>query len=211
MQVVGVAQDGKYTGLNETQWPFVYRPQWQYRVGATTMVVRAEADPQKVISLVRRELQQLDPNLPIASARTLVERLSLALLPARIVASVLGGFGVVALLLAAIGIYGVMSYAVSKRTREIGVRMALGAQRVDVLKLVMGQGMTLTLIGVAIGLLAALGLTRWMKSVLYGVSATDPLTYAGVAALLTFVALLACYIPARRATKVDPMVALRCE
>jgi macrolide transport system ATP-binding/permease protein len=211
MQVIGVAQDGKYAGLNEGQWPFVYRPQWQYRVGAATMVVRAGADPQRVISLARRELQQLDPNLPIASARTLVERLSLALLPARIVASVLGGFGLVALLLAAIGIYGVMSYAVSKRTQEIGVRMALGAQRRDVLKLVMGQGMALTLIGVAIGLLAALGLTRLMKSVLFGVSATDPLTYVGVAALLTFVALLACYVPARRATKVDPMVALRCD
>jgi predicted permease len=211
MQVVGVAQDGKYTGLNDYQWPFVYRPQWQNRIGAATMVVRAEADPQKVIALVRGELQQLDPNLPIASARMLVERLGLALLPARIVASALGGFGVVALLLAAIGIYGVMSYSVSKRTREIGVRMALGAQRRDVLKLVMAQGMALTLIGVAIGLIAASGLTRLMKIVLFGVSATDPLTYAGVAALLTFVALLACYIPARRATKVDPMVALRSE
>jgi predicted permease len=211
MEVVAVAQDGKYTGLNETQWPFVYRPQWQNRVGATTMVVRAEADPQKVIVLIRRELQQLDPNLPVASARPLVERLSLALLPARIVASALGGFGLMALLLAAIGIYGVISYTVSKRAREIGVRMALGAQRGDVLKLIMTQGMTLTLIGVAIGLLAATGLTRLMKSVLFGVSATDPLTYVSVAALLMLVALLACYIPARRATKVDPMIALRCE
>jgi macrolide transport system ATP-binding/permease protein len=211
MQVVGVSQDGKYTGLNEEPWPFVYRPQWQYRVGATTMVVRAEADPQKMITLVRRELQQLDPNLPIASARTLVERLSAPLLPARIVASALGGFALVALLLAAIGIYGVMSYAVSKRAHEIGVRMALGAQRMDVLKLIIGQGMALTLIGVAIGAPAAVGLTRLMKSVLFGVSATDPLTYVGVSALLACVALLACYIPARRATKVDPMVALRCE
>ena len=211
MQVVGVAQDGKYTGLNENRWPFVYRPQWQYRVGATTVVVRAESDSQKMIALVRSELHRLDPNLPIASARTLVERLSLPLLPARIVASALGGFGLLALLLAAIGIYGVMSYAVSKRTREIGVRMALGAQRGHVLMLVMGQGTALTLIGVAIGLLAAFGLTRLMKSVLFGVSATDPLTYAGVAALLTCVALLACYIPARRATKVDPMIALRSE
>jgi putative ABC transport system permease protein len=211
MQVVGVAQDGKYTGLTEDQWPFAYRPQWQNRVGATTLVVRAETDPQKMIGLVRRELQQLDPNMPVASARPLAERLSLALLPARIVASALGGFGLVALSLAAIGIYGVMSYTVSKRTREIGVRMALGAQRGDVLMLILRQGMALTLIGVAIGLLAAAGLTRLMKLVLFGVSATDTLTYVGVAALLTLVALLACYIPARRATKVDPMVALRCE
>src|SRR5215831_10329821 len=211
MEVVGVAQDGKYTGLNDNKWPFVYRPQWQYRVGATTLVVRAETDTQKALALVRRELEQLDPNMPIASARTLVERLSLPLLPARIVASALGGFGLVSLLLAVIGIYGVISYTVSSRTREIGVRMALGAQARDVLKLVMGQGMAMTLIGVALGLLAALGLTRLMKSVLFGVSATDPLTYAGVSALLTFVALLACYIPARRAARVDPMVALRSE
>ncbi|HEY6403733.1 MAG TPA: FtsX-like permease family protein, partial [Blastocatellia bacterium] len=211
MEVVGVAQDGKYTGLTENRWPFVYRPQWQYRIGATTMVVRSEADPQKVIVLVRRELHQLDPNMPVASARPLTERLNLALLPARIVASALGGFGVVALLLAAIGIYGVMSYTVSRRTREIGVRMALGARRGDVLKLVMTQGMAWTLIGVAIGLLAAFGLSRLMKSVLFGISATDPSTYVGVSALLTLIALLACYLPARRATKVDPMVALRCE
>jgi putative ABC transport system permease protein len=197
--------------LNEEPWPFVYRPQWQYRVGATTMVARAEADPQKMITLVRRELRQLDPNLPIASARALVERLSLALLPARIVASALVGFGLAALLLAAIGIYGVMSYSVSKRTHEIGVRLALGAQRMDLLKLIIGQGMTLTLIGVAFGAPAALGLTRLMKSVLFGVSGADPLTYVGVSALLACVALLACYIPARRATKVDPMVALRSE
>jgi putative ABC transport system permease protein len=175
------------------------------------MVARAEADPQKMIALVRRELQQLDPNLPIASARALVERLSLALLPARIVASTLVGFGLAALLLAAIGIYGVMSYSVSKRTHEIGVRMALGARKGDVLKLVMTQGMALTLIGVAFGAPAALGLTRLMKSVLFGVSGADPLTYVGVSALLACVALLACYIPARRATKVDPMVALRCD
>jgi predicted permease len=211
MQVVGVAQDGKYTGLTENKWAFVYRPQWQYRVGATTMVVRSEADPQEMIVLVRRELHQLDPNMPVASARPLTERLSLALLPSRIVASALGGFGVVALLLAAIGIYGVMSYTVSRRTREIGVRMALGAQRGDILKLIMTQGMALTLIGVAVGLLAASGLTRLMKSVLFGISATDPLTYVGVSALLTLIALLACYMPALQATKVDPMVALRCE
>jgi putative ABC transport system permease protein len=159
---------------------------------------------------VRREVQQLDPHLPVA-ASTLVEKLSLPLLPARIVASILGGFGLLALALAAIGIYGVMSYSITQRTHEIGVRIALGAQKADVLKLVIGQGMALTLIGIAIGLAAALALTRLMKSMLFGVSATDPLTFAGIACVLTFVTLLACYLPARRATQVDPLVALRHE
>jgi predicted permease len=209
-QVVGVVQDGKYAGLNEDPKPFVSRPLWQSYSGATTVIVRTAGDPERLIALVRSEAQQLDPNLPIAS-RTLIERMSLPLLPARVAAAVLGGFGLLALALAAIGIYGVMSYAASKRTHEIGIRMALGAQKSDVLKLVIRQGVTLTLIGMTIGSLAALILTRSMKSLLFGVSATDPLTYAGVALLLAGVALVACYLPARRASRVDPMVALRCE
>jgi predicted permease len=209
-EVIGVVQDGKYAGLNEDPKPFVSRPLWQTYSGSTTVIARGAGDPQQLIALVRSEVQQLDPNLPLAS-RTLIERMNLPLLPARLAATVLGGFGLVALALAAIGIYGVMSYAVAKRTHEIGVRMALGAQRADVLKLVIGQGLTLTLIGMAIGSLAALALTRAMTSLLFGVSATDPLTYVGVAVLLGAVALLACYLPARRASRVDPMVALRCE
>ncbi len=157
---------------------------------------------------VRREIQPLDPNLPVAN-NTLVEKLSLPLLPARMVASILGGFGLLALALAAIGIYGVMSFAVAQRTHEIGIRMALGAQKSDVLKLVIGQDMTLMFIGVALGLAAASALTRLMKSVLFGVSATDPLTFVGIACVLTLVTLLACYLPARRAMQVDPLVALR--
>jgi predicted permease len=209
-EVIGVVQDGKYAGLNEDPKPFFSRPMWQTYSGATTLIVRGAADPQGLIALVRNELQQLDPHLPLAS-RTLVERMNLPLMPARIAASVLGGFGLLALALAAIGIYGVMSYSVAKRTHEIGIRMALGAQRADVLKLVIGQGLTLTIIGMAIGSLAALALTRAMKSLLFGVSATDPSTFVGVAVLLAGVALLASYIPARRASRVDPMVALRCE
>jgi predicted permease len=212
-QIIGVVEDGKYAGLNEDPKPFVARPIWQSGIGPTSVIVRAagsQAPLPTLIAAVRREAQQLDPHLPVAGA-TLVEKLSLPLLPARITAAALGGFGLLALILAAMGIYGVMSYAVTQRTREIGVRMALGASSTDVLKLVIGQGMTLTLVGVAIGLGAALALTRLMKSLLFGVSATDPLTFAVIAALLAFVTLLACYLPARRATKVDPMVALRQE
>ncbi|MFY9555113.1 MAG: ABC transporter permease [Blastocatellia bacterium] len=210
MQVIGVIEDGKYAGLNEDPKPFVARPMWQSGVGSTSVIVRSEADPQQIIASVRSEVQQLDQHLPVSSS-TLVEKMDLPLLPARVAAAVLGGFGLVALALAAIGIYGVISYGVSRRTREIGVRMALGAQTGDVLRLVIWQGATLTLIGVAMGLMAAFGLTRVMKSLLFGISATDPATFLIASLVLTAVTLLACYLPARRATKVDPMVALRYE
>jgi predicted permease len=208
MEIIGVAQDGKYAGLNEDPKPFAYRALWQSSLRSTSLIVRSSNDPQKMIAAVGRELREMDASLPV-STKTMVEHMSLPLLPARIAAGVLGSFGLLALLLAAIGIYGVMSYSVSSRTREIGVRMALGAQRSDVLKMVIGQGMKLTLIGVMIGLAAAVVLTRLMKSLLYGVSATDPLTYAAVVALLIHVALAACYIPARRSSRVDPIAALR--
>jgi predicted permease len=212
VQIVGVVEDGKYGNLNENGLPYVVRPLWQYGSGATSVIVRAElgGDLPALMAATRKEIQQLDPLLPIA-ATTLVEKLSLPLLPARLTASLLGGFGLLALALAAIGIYGVMSYGVTQRTHEIGIRMALGAQKRDVLKLVIGQGIRLTLIGVAIGLLAAFGVTRLMKSLLFGVSATDPLTFVGVAGLLLLVTLLACWLPARRAAGVDPLVALRHE
>jgi ABC-type antimicrobial peptide transport system permease subunit len=174
------------------------------------VVVRTAGDLPALIAAVRREVQQLDPQIPVATS-TLVEKLSLPLLPARIVASVLGGFGLLALALAAIGIYGVMSYAVAQRTREIGVRMALGAEAIDVVKLIVRQGMTLALAGLAIGLAGALAATRLMASVLYGVSATDTTTFVVVPLLLALVVLIACYLPARRAAKVDPIIALRCE
>lgn len=209
-QIVGVVEDGKYAGLNESPKPFVARPVWQSDVGPTSVIVRTDGDPQRLMGAVSREVQDLDPHLPISS-NTLVGKLDVPLLGARIGASLLGGFGVLALALAAIGIYGVISYAVSTRTHEIGIRMALGAEKADVLKLVLGQGLKLTLIGIAIGLAVALGLTQFMKAILFGVSATDPLTFAFASVVLGSVALLACYLPARRAAKVDPMVALRHE
>jgi putative ABC transport system permease protein len=173
--------------------------------------VQTKGEPASFVNQVRAEVRALDKNLPLTDVRTMREHMRLPLAPARLFAWLSGAFGVLAMLLAAIGLYGVMAYIVGGRTREIGTRMALGAQSSDVFKLVVGQGMALALVGVGVGLVAALALTRVLSSVLYGVSATDPLTFAAVAALLAAVALLACYLPARRATKVDPMEALRYE
>jgi ABC-type antimicrobial peptide transport system permease subunit len=149
--------------------------------------------------------------LPVISIQPLNEHLIATLTPQRLLASLITSFGLLALLLAGIGLYGLLSYTVAQRTPEIGIRMALGAQTRDVLKLIVMRGMRLALLGIVIGLAAAFGLTRLMKSLLFGVSATDPLTFAGVSLLLLSIALPACWIPARRATKVDPMVALRAE
>jgi macrolide transport system ATP-binding/permease protein len=211
LQIIGIAEDGKYAGLGEDPRAFIYRPMWQSYTGSSSLIVRGATDSQRLIAEVRSQLRELDANMPISTAKTLVERLALPLLPARLAASSLGSFGLLALALAAIGIYGVMSYGVTRRTREIGIRIALGAQQADVLNLVMKQGTRLTLIGLGLGLLASLALTRLMKNLLFGISATDPLTFIFISLLLAGVALLACYVPARRATKVDPMVALRYE
>jgi ABC-type antimicrobial peptide transport system permease subunit len=160
---------------------------------------------------VRAQIAALNKDQAVFNVRTMEQVLAQSIAPRRFSMMMLTVFAVVALALASLGIYGLMSYAVAQSTREIGVRMALGAQASDVLKLVIGQGMTLALAGVALGLVASLALTRTMNNLLFGVSATDPVTFAAIALLLTVVALLACYVPARRATKVDPLVALRCE
>jgi macrolide transport system ATP-binding/permease protein len=210
-EVVGVVKDGKYWTLGEDPRPFVYFPMAREYDSNVSLVVHTGVDPQSTINAVRREIERLDPNLPLYDVKTMGEHLRFPLLPLRAGAWVAGSFALLALLLTGLGVYGVMAYAVSQRTREIGVRMALGAQSRDVMRLVVRQGMWLAGAGLAIGLAGALVLTRLMSSVLYGVSATDAVTFAGVTLLLGSVVLLACYLPARRAAMVDPLVALRCE
>jgi putative ABC transport system permease protein len=210
-QIVGVVGAIRHKGLDAEYKSQTYYPHAQSGSAGMTVVVRAANDPVSLVPAVRGAVRTLDKDQPIYGVRTMDEVLDNSVAQKRFSMSLLGIFAAVALLLAAVGIYGVMAYTVSIRTHEMGVRIALGAQRWDVLRLVVGQGMILALAGVALGLVAAFGITRVMSSLLYGVSATDPLTFLGIALLLTGVALLACYIPARRATKVDPMIALRYE
>ena len=211
MEIVGVARDGKYFNIAEEPRTFIWTPLTQDYNSSGLLLVRTNGNPDPLFAAVRSQVQALDPNLPLFDVKTLTEHMQLALFAPRVAATVLGVFGLVALLLSAIGIYGITSYAVSQRTHEIGIRMALGAQLGDVLRLVLNHGLKLTLIGAAIGLIGAYLTTRAITAVLYGVSATDPLTFISVSVLLIGVALLACYVPARRATKVDPLIALRNE
>jgi putative ABC transport system permease protein len=213
LSIVGVVGEVKYRGLpqNPNADPDVYLPLTQGPVGNLFLAARSGVDPNSLAAAVRGVLQKLDPNLPAYEVTTMAELVTNQTTRSRFSAWLLGVFGALALALAAIGIYSVMAYAVEQRSREIGVRVALGARAGDVLKMVIGQGMRLALAGVALGLGASLALTQLMKRLLFGVGAADPLTYGAIALLLTLVALLACYIPARRATKVDPMVALRAE
>ncbi len=210
-QIVGVARDGKYFSIGEAPRLFVYLPLGQDYISQSTLLVHASSDPQAMIAPIREEMRRLDANLPVYEVKTLTEHMGLSLFPARVAATLLGGFGLLALALAGVGIYGVMARGVAQRTREIGIRVALGARPSDVLRLVIRRGVVVTAIGVLIGLAASLALTRVMSSLLYDVSATDPVTFVVVAALLAVVALVACLIPAWRATKVDPMIALRHE
>ena len=211
LEVVGVAKDIKYDQLAEKTPYFAYRPLAQQYRAQMTLHVRTNGDPLTVMSQVRAEVRALDRNLPLTEVKTLAEHMRAPLAPARLLAWLSGAFGILALLLAATGLYGVMAYLVSGRTREFGIRVALGANGGDVLRLVLGEGLMLVGVGMLLGLFASAALTRVLQSVLYGVSATDPTTFAGVALLLAAVTLVACYIPARRATKIDPMIALRYE
>jgi predicted permease len=210
-EIVGVVNDIRHFGPDKAPAPEIYVPYNQLVVGAVPLVVRTKSEPEALIGAVRREIRAVDREVAVGKVRTMTQMMSATLAERRFALLLLGAFAAVALSLAAIGIYGVMAYAVTRRTREIGIRMALGAQTGDVIKLIIKQGLSLALIGVVIGLVGAFTLTRLMADLLFGVSATDPLTFIVIALLLTFIMTLACWIPARRATKVDPMAALHCE
>jgi len=211
LSIVGIAGDVRDTRLESDARPCVYVPYPQFPSSGMTLVVRAGFDPKALISAIRDEVWAIDKDQPVTDAKTMDQYVADSVSPRRSGALVLSIFASLALVLASVGVYGVMAYSVTRRVHEIGIRVALGAQSSDVIKLVVGRGMALVLVGITIGLAAALTLTRLMTSLLYGVSATDPMTFGVVSVLLVAVALLATYIPARRATKVDPMVALRCE
>jgi putative ABC transport system permease protein len=212
-EIVGVVGDEKVTGLDSATTPVVYGPFLQDPTRTINLVVRTTSDPAGVAASVRGEIRALDADLAVFAVRTMEQLInnSPSTFLRRYPAFLIGVFAAVAMLLAMVGIYGVISYSVTQRTHEIGVRMALGAQRSDIFKMILGQGLVLTFVGVVAGLLAALVLTRFLSSLLFGVTATDPLTYLAVSLPLILIALLASYIPARKATKVDPMVALRYE
>jgi putative ABC transport system permease protein len=209
LEIIGVVGDVRHRGLDVEFRQTIYAP--SLTLGFTNLVIRTTNDPVSLAAAVRREVAAIDPNQPVANIKTMERWVSESVAQPRFRTLLLGMFSAAALLLAMMGIYGVMSYAVSQRAHELGVRMALGASAGDVLKLVIREGMRLAGAGMAIGLVASLALTRLIKDLLFGVRATDPMTFAAIALFLTGVALLACYLPARRATKVDPMTALRSE
>jgi predicted permease len=211
MEIIGVARDIKYHSLAEEPQLHVYTSAAQFYTSYQTIHLRTAGDPKTLANSVRKEIERLDPNVAITKLATFAELRQASLFPGRAMAIVSGLFGVLALLLAAVGVYGITSYTVGQRTREVGIRIALGAQRGDIFRLIVGQGVAISLIGAGAGLVASLALTQFLSSQLFGVGARDPLTFAAVALLLTLVASLACWIPARRAAKVDPMEALRSE
>jgi len=216
IEIIGLVKDAKYTAQRDEIPATMYRS-WLQTPGATnvmTFEVRTAGDPKAFVPAIREAVRQVDPNLPLNNIKTQIEQADETLSLERLFAKLMSLFGLLAQQLASIGLYGVMAYSVSRRTHEIGIRMALGANRGAMLKMILKQGMALTLIGVVLGLAGAYVLTRYLESLtsmLFGIEPRDPLTFAGTAVLLTVVSLIACFIPARRATKVDPLVALRYE
>jgi len=209
-EIIGVVGDIRHNSLGAPPYPAIYFPTLDFG-GRRNLVVRTQNDPLSIVGAVRQEVHALDPDQPISEVKRMSDWVDSSVAVPRYRTTLLGAFAALAMILAATGIYGVMSYTVAQRTHEIGVRMALGARRLDVLKLVVRQGMLLSLVGVILGLVGAFALTRVMASLLFGVTAKDPITFAAVAGLLIAVAFIACVVPARRATKVDPLVALRYE
>jgi predicted permease len=213
MEIIGIAKDGRYRSLYEDKQTYIYLPFYQNARAGMTLIISAQSVGalQEVVEIARHEIAQLDPRMPTYGLMLGEENMEFAYLAPRLAAGMGTTFGVLALVLATIGLYSVMTYAVSQRTREIGIRMALGAQVRDMLRLIVSQGIRMVLIGIVLGLAGAFALTRALGSLLLGVGTTDSVTFVGVAVLLVAVALLACYIPARRAARVDPLVALRHE
>jgi putative ABC transport system permease protein len=212
LTVLGVVGRVKMEGLsqdsNRVQGYFAFA---QNPSDDMTVILKASGDPNQLIAAVRQQVKAIDPDQPIYSVRTMDEIRAESVAPERLNLTLLSIFAGIALVLAIVGIYGVMSYSVTQRTHEIGIRMAIGAQPADVFRMIISQGMLLALIGVGIGLIGAFALTRLMATMLFGVEPTDPATFIAIAVLLTGVALVACYVPGRRATKVDPVVSLRYE
>jgi predicted permease len=208
--VIGVAKDAKYAGLGAAAQPHLYYPVLQYYTPAMTLAVRVSGDPQAVLPAVRQVLRQMNPTMPLPTALTMSEVLRDNLWTARLGAMLLAIFGLLALTLTTVGVYGVMAYSVTQRTHEIGIRMALGAAHADVLRMVLRHGLKLTFVGVGVGLATAFGATRLIASLLF-VSPTDGLTFTAISTLLAIVAMVASLLPARRAARVDPLVALRRE
>jgi predicted permease len=214
VEVIGVTTHVRYWAITDEARPLIFLPLAQHYREHLSLVVRTEGSPDQVSSAVERIVHQLDPDLPLSNVRTMEQQMAdspLGLMPLRMGASIAGAQGLIALLLAALGIFGLVSYAVTRRTREIGIRMALGARTGDVLSLVTRQSFKLTFVGLACGLLLSVGLTRALAGILYGVSPTDAVVFAGVALLISAITLLACWLPARRATRVNPVEALRSE
>jgi putative ABC transport system permease protein len=210
-EIVGVVADIHHEGADSPEVPAAYIPYAQRPSSSLALVARTDGDPAKAAEAVRAAVREIDPNLPVYGVRTMEDALGESLAPRRYGMLLLGLFGLVALVLAAIGIYGVMSYLVAQRTNEIGIRMALGAERRSVLGLVLRQGMLMAVAGVAAGVVVAYGVSRLISSQLYVVCPADPWAFAFATCVLVAVAVVACLVPARRATKVDPMVALHYE
>ena len=210
-EIVGVVKDARYFGLREPIDPMIYVPIWRHNAGPRTLCIRTSRQAPEMVEIVRRQVTAIDSAIPILNSRTMQQQIDTDILQERLIATLSSFFGSVALLLAAVGLYGVISYAVARRTREIGIRMALGAQGRSVLWLVVRDAVLLVGAGAAIGIPAALAVTCLVKAFLYGISAQDPLSFAASTTILLLVAALAGFLPARCATRVDPNTALRYE